>query len=434
MVTPSRRVLVVAHGHPDISTGGAEHAAHALFDQLRQQANVAAMLLARVGAPFARHGLSPFANRRFDGSERLIHIDSFDPFRLSQPDKRVVWDHFRRVLDDYRPTIVHFHHYLYFGIESFLEVRKYDPSVPIVVTLHEYAAICANNGQMIKTYNGALCQQADPTDCARCFPDRTPADFFLRERYIKGFFDHVDLFISPSQFLKDRYTAWGIPARRIEVIENGQAENVHGRQAAVSVGDSRRIRIGFFGRLTELKGIDVLLDAALRLDEVTRRRVTIEIHGAGLDAHPEAYRTSFRERVAKAGDCVRYVGPYRPDDAPRLMSRVDWVVVPSIWWENSPLVIQEAFAVGVPVIASDIGGMAEKVMDGVDGLLFTTGSPEDLADTIARVASDPALRPKLAAGIQRAPPISQTADRHLTLYDALLRQRDSLAPARARSR
>jgi len=83
---------------------------------------------------------------------------------------------------------------------------------------------------------------------------------------------------------------------------------------------------------------------------------------------------------------VNFVGEYRHEDLPALMEKVDWVVVPSIWWENSPLVIQEAFMYGRPVICSDIGGMAEKVRDGVDGLHFRAGDPESLAEAIGRAA------------------------------------------------
>ncbi len=72
--------------------------------------------------------------------------------------------------------------------------------------------------------------------------------------------------------------------------------------------------------------------------------------------------------------------------AGELMAEVDWVIVPSIWWENSPLVIQEAFTYGRPVICSGIGGMAEKVTDGVNGLHFRVGDPRSLAETMRRAA------------------------------------------------
>ena len=69
-----------------------------------------------------------------------------------------------------------------------------------------------------------------------------------------------------------------------------------------------------------------------------------------------------------AEGCLRWVGPYELTELAQRMRKVDWVVVPSIWWENSPMVIQEAFVYGKPVICAGIGGMAEKVRDGVDAL------------------------------------------------------------------
>ena len=93
------------------------------------------------------------------------------------------------------------------------------------------------------------------------------------------------------------------------------------------------------------------------------------------------------------------VGRYDHQRSAALMRNIDWVIVPSIWWENSPLVIQEAFMYGRPVICSDIGGMAEKVRDGVDGLHFRAGDAQDLADTIT-------------AGCRRPRPMVDVAREH----------------------
>src|SRR5262249_57931996 len=94
------------------------------------------------------------------------------------------------------------------------------------------------------------------------------------------------------------------------------------------------------------------------------------IHGANLDLQTAAYQDEFRSLLETTKLNVTLVGRYAHGDLPRLMANIDWVIVPSIWWENSPLVIQEAFAYGKPVICSDIGGMAEKVTDRVNGLHF----------------------------------------------------------------
>jgi glycosyltransferase involved in cell wall biosynthesis len=114
------------------------------------------------------------------------------------------------------------------------------------------------------------------------------------------------------------------------------------------------------------------------------------------------------------------VGKYNHSELADLMAAIDWVVVPSTWWENSPLVIQEAFQFGRPVICSDIGGMAEKVEHGVNGLHFRAGDAESLAATILEAAETPGLWDRLRAGIR---PV-YTMDEHLrtltTLYVDLL--------------
>jgi glycosyltransferase involved in cell wall biosynthesis len=102
------------------------------------------------------------------------------------------------------------------------------------------------------------------------------------------------------------------------------------------------------------------------------------------------------------------------------MSEADWVIVPSLWWENSPLVIQEAFLHGRPVICSNVGGMAEKVTDGVNGLHFQVGSPQALADTIVRAVDTPGLWEQLQANV---PPVYSMQEHTASLaglYEELL--------------
>jgi glycosyltransferase involved in cell wall biosynthesis len=102
------------------------------------------------------------------------------------------------------------------------------------------------------------------------------------------------------------------------------------------------------------------------------------------------------------------------------MRGVDAVVVPSIWWENSPVVIQEAFRNRRPVICSDIGGMAEKVRDGIDGLHFPVGDALALARLIERLAADPEKLRTMREGIQLPPSPADAAREHLAIYDRLL--------------
>jgi len=90
--------------------------------------------------------------------------------------------------------------------------------------------------------------------------------------------------------------------------------------------------------------------------------------------------------------------------------------VPSIWWENSPLVIQEAFAASRPVICSNIGGMAEKVVSGVSGVHFRVNNAADLAKRIEECATSPSLWKRLCGGVPKPPTIEQTVDQLFPVY------------------
>ena len=107
------------------------------------------------------------------------------------------------------------------------------------------------------------------------------------------------------------------------------------------------------------------------------------------------------------------------------------MIVPSTWWENSPVVIQEAFHHGRPIIASDIGGMAEKVRHGIDGLHFHAGSAESLAERLADAIREPALWDRLRAGIQPPMTAHEAGRRHAELFGKLLARRQPMLEGRS---
>ena len=405
------RILIVSHGHPDFSLGGAEIAAHAHWAELRRR-GIEAMLVSRVSKSPGHAGASFFA-RSADRFDVLFSPPPVNHFRHSQPHGRVVYEEFRALLDRFRPTVVHFHHYAFVGLELVREVRKYASSVPIVLTLHEFLAICNAEGQMLKT-NGVLCEKASPFDCHMCFPDISPQDLFMRELFIKSFFDLVDLFVCPSEFLRDRYIAWGLPTEKMVVLENGQPRREED-VAEESSGYAQETRFVLLGQLSRLKGTLVLLDAVRLFPKRLRKLVRIEIHGSTQYAKDD-FKLQFEKALNGLEDTVSFCGPYRFEDVGGIIRRSGWVIVPSIWWENSPLVIQEAFAAGRPVICSNIGGMAEKVTHGVNGVHFRVSSAADLAARMEECASNPDLWKRLCAGVPQPPTIDQTVDRLLALY------------------
>jgi glycosyltransferase involved in cell wall biosynthesis len=405
------RILVISHGHPDFSAGGAESAAYAHWRELRRR-RIEAMLVCRVSESPGHVG-APFFARSADGLEVLFSPPPVNHFLHSQPQRHVVYEDFRALLERFRPTITHFHHYAHLGLELIREVRKYGPRIPIALTLHEFLGICHAQGQMVKT-NGVLCQKAAPLDCHMCFPAISPQDFFMRELFVKSFLALVDLFVCPSEFLRQRYVAWGLPSDRMVVLENGQPPNY---PIITDESSDQMIERRFvvLGQLSRRKGTLVLLDAVRRLSKPLRNLIRIEIHGSVQYAE-DKFKTQFEKALSEVEDTVSFYGPYLSGEVGAIIRRNGWLVVPSIWWENSPTVIQEAFTAGRPVICSNIGGMAEKIMHNVNGIHFDVNNAADLAVRIEQCATRPDLWKRLSAGLPQPPTIDQTVDQLLSLY------------------
>lgn len=401
----SQRILVMSHAHPDFSLGGGEIAAYNLFKAYRDHPQVEqAWFLARADRG---RGPSGHISQRRENEflwEQAVH--DWHLIKAAHRDSLTTW--FTDLIRGLRPTVVHTHHYAHLGLEFIRIIKQIDPNIKIMLTLHEYMAICRNNGQMIKVDSTKLCRSASPDECSQCFPQNSPEDFWLREHFIKSHFALVDQFVSPSEFLRQRYIAWGLPADKITVIENGQSDEPPLPPRTLAEGDTRN-RFGYFGQINPFKGLLVLLEALHAMPKAERKKVVLEVHGANLEAQTGELQQKIKELadpLIKKG-IVRWVGPYRPDELPKRMAHVDWVVIPSIWWENSPMVIQEAFVHGRPVICSDIGGMAEKVRHGVDGLHVPVGNVLAWGEVFKTAGGYTAEWDKLCAGITQ--PINYTA-------------------------
>lgn len=418
------RVLVVSHAHPALSLGGAEIASYNLHKGFQAAEGVDTHYLARVGAPTPRHAGTALMSLRQRSGELLYYAEEYDHFLLSNRSTEEIERDFVRVLRDLKPDVVHFHHIIGLGLECLFAVRDTLPETLIVVTFHEYLSICHHHGQMVKTGAFKLCYRASPTDCNACFPEISPGRFLARETFVRGMLNLADHFVSPSRFLAERYQEWGLSADRFSVIENGIDVATTASPRPLAGPKGRRSRFAYFGQLTPYKGADVLIDAVTRIpDSVWGDDAILLVYGGNLERQPEAYKEKFAKLVESAGRRVRFCGAFQNHEMPNLMRSVDWVVMPSVWWENSPIVIQEAFFHGRPILSSNIGGMAEKITDEVDGLHFRSGSPEDLVDCMVRALTEPKLWDRLRAGI--TPPLTHIgcAEQHLSLYRRLIAER-----------
>jgi glycosyltransferase involved in cell wall biosynthesis len=424
-----RKVLYFAHNHPSVRPGGAEAYALELYRSMRTSEHLEPVLVARAGSspsvPLKAHAGAPFSVIGEDPNQYYLHTewDGIDFFLQTYRDKRLYTTYIADFLNAYNPDVVHFQHTLFIGYDLITLVRRMLPETPIVYTLHEYLPICNRAGQMVRTNSEALCSESSPRRCNECFPEWTPQFFFLRERLIKAHLSSVDLFLCPSKFLLERYVDWGVPREKLLFEDYGRLPQT---RFDAPLESRPRTRLGFFGQMNPYKGIEALLEA-MHILSVQAPDVHLFVHGANLDVLPDADRERIVQALEASGSNVSFIGPYTPEEVPRLMSQIDWVVVPSRWWENSPLVIQEAFMHGRPVICSDIGGMAEKVTNGVDGLHFNVNNPPQLADTIRTAVNTVGLWDRLREGIPSIYGMDEHVARLTSIYDDLIAQR--AAPA-----
>lgn len=413
-MTPAKhRILVTSHGHPDFHMGGGELAAYNLFKTYGTHPDVdAAFFLARHDRGRGPTGV--ISLRR--ANEFLWEQGVGDWFRMKMANPRGTTHDFAELIRCLRPSIVHVHHYVHMGLEYLHVIKKIDPSIKIVMTLHEYVAICFNQGQMVKPDTNRLCFRESPEDCHRCFPQHSAEDFWLRKHRYQSFFHHVDHFVAPSDFLRQRYIDWGIAPERIVTIENGQAGGDMLPPRPLPEGETRN-RFAFFGQINPFKGVSLLLQGLAGLKKAERRKIVLEIHGANLEHQTQEFQdmiARLRAPLEKEG-CLQWIGPYEPFQMASRMAHVDWVVIPSIWWENSPMVIQESFTLGRPLVGSDIGGMAEKISHGVNGVHVPVGNARAWGEMLLRLSGYTEEWDQLRSGIAKPISYKACATAHLQL-------------------
>jgi glycosyltransferase involved in cell wall biosynthesis len=381
-------IAIVAHTHPSVTKGGAEIAAYALYEGLRKL-GVDAIFIA--ACPLADRG------RLLLGSAREFVV-TVDPLRydhyyqLASPE---VWRQLKAILVAQNVRLVNFHHYLNFGVNT-LHALAAETTIPFAVTLHEFLAICNHHGQMVTRPARRLCPQATKIGCATCYPEHTRQQFQLRRDTIQSALLPAAGYIAPSHFLADRMVDWGLPREKFVVIENG-LRALPARETRVRPEGSLW-NFGYFGQITPFKGADTLMDAVELLSKQPgiETKIRVKVHG-NFVGQSDAFIARFG-KIFSGNSFAQYAGAYDNADVHKLMSACDYVLVPSTWWENSPVVIQEAYAAGRPVICTGIGGMAEKVPNRRSGLHFRLNDSADLARVMDE-AADEVLYAALCSGI-----------------------------------
>lgn len=441
-------ILFLCHFFPPTHTSGAENYTFNLARALVQHGHHVDVLCAGTWDRGERYW-NGYSDETYDGIQirrlQLCWYKAPDPNRYLY-NNPVIAAHLRDWLMQIQPDVVHVTS-CYTLSASVIQVCK-DAGLPVVLTLVDFWFLCPSL-HLLRS-DGALCDgQTTPWQCLRCLmagtkayswpakllPDvaiepvllaasrsvtinRQPGlrgmalNMIERKQVMNRQLRQADVILAPSNFMATTHAAV-INDLPLFVQVHGHDLNwlTDHQDRAPSIG---KLRFCYMGQITHDKGVHVLVDAFLRLDPATG--VELDVWG-GLD--DSAYTTRVRDISARAQN-IHWRGRFPRAQLGAVLVDADVVVTPSLWYENNPLVIQEAFAAGVPVIATNLGGMAEFVQHEVNGLLFKRGDVGDLARQLQRFVMEPALLRQLRAGIPSVKPIAQEVDELMNIYKRLL--------------
>ncbi|MDP3970222.1 MAG: glycosyltransferase [bacterium] len=312
---------------------------------------------------------------------------------LSMQDKyraisRVIWSkeaqvNLDKLLAEFKPDIAHIHNIYHQISPSILKTLK-KHNIPVIQTLHDYKLLAPNynllaNGEIDESSKG---HRYYNVVLKKGVKDSYSASFLaMVEMYTHKFFQvyekNVDCFISPSQFLKDKVSEWGIKVKRMEVLPNF---------VNVSKIIPQYNNDGYFlymGGLYKEKGVDLIIDI---IDKIGYS-IPLRIAGSG----PEE---ATLKQLAK-NKSVEFVGFLNKQELTQQISGAVAIIVPSRWYENYPFSVIEAFAHGKPVIAANIGGLPEQVIPGKTGALFEPNNSEDLQRVLTELLQKSETLPEL---------------------------------------
>jgi glycosyltransferase involved in cell wall biosynthesis len=415
------RVLHVIHDYLPRHRAGSELYVQALCRAQRPRHEV--RVLCAEYDTRRRHG--SLSERLHDGVEviELVNNWRFRSFEESWRSPEV-GAALAEALDRARPEVVHVHNLLDLSLE--LPALARARGAAVVATLHDYTPFCPSGGQRVHVAEEHVCRTIDVERCARCFagsvwsarmsrgirgwlerilrrssgarpePEQLAARLEAARRALEAF----DVLVAPSKSLAAEYAALGAPRERIEVSDYGLPPLAAER----STGRGERLRIGYVGTPIWHKGVHVLLEAAAGLPD---GRWDLDVWGDTSVA--PAYSRRLRRRAE--GLPVRFRGAFGSGEANDVYAALDVLVVPSLWLENSPLVVHEAFLAGVPVVAARIGGLADLVEHERSGLLYEPASPAALRAALLRCIREPGLLERLAAARPAVDTIAADAER-----------------------
>lgn len=412
------RVLHVVHQFPPHFLGGTELYTPAAAQGMAERGHEVAVFTRSRGqgrglATDCEGGLTVFRAWEGDPSPAARYAASFESGYLLAG--------FDQVMAEFRPDVVHVQHLM--GLPLAILARLRRARLPYVVTLHDYWWVCAN-ALLVTNYSEQIC--AGPRgyiNCTRCAVARGGAQAALiapalwgslvwRGAALRRGLADASALLAATRFVADWYAAHGAPAERLRILPLGvdRPENLTRTRCSPSLP----LQFVYIGSLAWLKGVHIALEA------VTGLEGALDLWVAGDPPTDLAYRERL---VASAGSHVHFMGRLDRAGVWRLLANADVLLAPSLSYETYCYSVHEALAAGVPVIASNLGVLAEVVQDGVNGLLAAPGDVAAWRAAITRLVEDPGLVARLAAGTR--PPLGVAA--HLAqledVYHAAVRDK-----------
>ena len=335
--------------------------------------------------------------------EDNAQVNKVNPFKAAVD---TIWSreaqrNIRKLIEQSRPDVVHFHNtFLRISPAAYYVVKEM--GLPVVQTLHNYRLICP--GALLMR-DGHLCEDCLdkvipwPGIVYSCWRNSRMGTAVVTamltvHRLLKTWIKQVDVYIALTEFARRKFIEGGLPAEKISVKPNfiypdpGKGE--HGGNFAL-----------FVGRLSAEKGVKTLLSAWRLL-----KGIPLKVVGDG------PLMAEIRECVEREGLAVEVLGRRSREEVFAFMRSASFLLFPSEWYEGFPMTIAEAFACGLPVVASQLGVMAEIVEDGRTGLLFEPGNPEDLAEKVEWAWTHPKEVKRMGEEARREYEEKYTAERN----------------------
>lgn len=387
-------ILKIIHGYPPNYNAGSEVYSQSICNELSKHHRVS--VFTREENPYS----PDFGIRHQNANDNLNFYfvnnpQGKDGYRHKQLD-----DNFAKLISEIKPHIAHIGHlhHLSTGLVDELNKQK----IPIVFTLHDFWLMCPR-GQFLtrsigKEHNFQLCSgQQDykcATDCYKVYFSGREADeeqdtehwsswTHQRMTETKSIIDKVDLFIAPSSYLRNRFVKeFSVPKNKIIYLDYGFPTQ-YLTQTEKSK-EKTNFTFGYIGTHITSKGVNQLIEAFRKIEEPA----TLKIYGR----HNGQSTNALKLLAAISNNKIEFAGEYINQNlADEVFSKIDCIVVPSIWAENSPLVIHEAQSCKVPVITADFGGMKEYVQHKVNGLLFEHRNTNSLKEQLRFAIANPNL-------------------------------------------